>query len=108
MTKEEALQINDQLLERAKLYSGSNASEWKWKRCALCCNEIQEGQEYLTFIPMDYKHITKLETKILHIKCLDLRDRGSYNYNRKRAENNDPSGLLTGDWIYDIIKGKGE
>lgn len=106
MTKEEALEINAELIRRAKFHTGGNAHEWKFKRCALCCNEIHLGQEYLTFIPMDYKRWTKLETKILHINCLDFKDRNSYNYNRHRAEDADPEDLLTGDWIYDIIQEK--
>lgn len=106
MTKEEALAINAELIRRAKTQAKSNTYEWRFKRCAMCCNEIFMGQEYLSFVPADYKRWTKLETNIMHVNCLDTRDRNSYNYNRRRADYVDPAELLTGDWIYDIIQKK--
>lgn len=106
MIRETALAINDELLKRARKHTTDNSHEWKWKRCALCCDEILEGQEYLSFIPMDYKRWVKLESKIIHVRCLDIRDRNSYNYNRRFASDAEPSERLTGDWIYDIIQEK--
>lgn len=108
MTTDEAIQINAEVLRRAKGRKGTpNWQEWYGVRCALCAREIQEGQEFITFIPMAYKHDLRADTKIIHVMCLEFSDRGSYNYNKKEAVyKSDGFPLLTDDLIYDIIQGK--
>ena len=108
VTTDEALLINAEVLRRAKGRGGnSNHYQWEGQRCALCAYELQEGQEFISFIPMDYKDYKRVDTSVIHVKCLDFKDRNSYNYNKKTAtgeRRNYP--LLTNDVIYDIIQGK--
>jgi hypothetical protein len=105
MTKEEALCVNAALIKKGKGYH-NNATEWKYKRCALCCDQIKDGDEYITFIPLDYKHYVRSESKILHALCLDFKDRSTFSYSFKTAHDTQP--LLTDNWIYDIIQRNGE
>lgn len=107
MTKDEAILINDELLRLAKLgRQGDNSNEWYGKRCAMCAREVQEGQEYLSFIPGIYRDRRKVMTDLLHTFCLDLRDRSMYPINRKVASKKSYGPLLTVDRIYDIISEK--
>lgn len=110
MTNEEAILINDAVIRRAKDRRGdNNYKEWFGKRCVLCTYAIEEGDDYLSWCPIDYRKWQKLEQtpSLTHIQCLDFKDRSSYPHNHKVAtteRRNFP--LLTNDLVYDIIQEK--
>jgi hypothetical protein len=107
MTTDEAIQINAELLRRAKGRKGNpNWEEWYGVRCAVCAHYVQEGEQYLNWIPAMYKDRARADTKIMHASCLVLGDGSSYNYSKKEAVYKGGGPLLTNDLIYDIINGK--